>query len=79
MFQVGDIVAELLMLGNLVVFVLELSFKYRHLQLVILQLLKQFLALLCLALVDFAEEVKGAFKGFWVYPNEGFAVAELWE
>ena len=64
MFQVGDIVAEFLMLGNLVVFVLELLFKYRNLQLVILQLLKQFLALLCLALVDFAEEVKGAFKGF---------------
>jgi len=64
MFQVSDIIAELLMLSNLVVFVLELSFKYRHLQLVILQLLKQFLALLRLALVDFAEEVKGAFKGF---------------
>jgi hypothetical protein len=64
MFQVADIVAELFILGNLMVFVLELSFKNRHLQLVILQLLKQVLGLFCLALVEVAEEVEGALEGF---------------
>lgn len=64
MFQVADIIAELFILSNLMVFVLELSFKNRHLQLVILQLLKQVLGLFCLALVEAAEEVEGAFEGF---------------
>ena len=64
MFQVADIIAELFILSNLMVFVLELSFKNRHLKLVILQLLKQVLGLFCLALVEAAEEVESAFEGF---------------